>query len=148
MAGTKNWCPSYVGVCLEGFDCKNQVTILLWPPPHFHQLPQFCRTLGSLSLSLFLSKYAFYLSYLTSQFLQGTRVFSELVLARMFLVDVRGSEPISSPAPAGQSAGIWRVVAGKMYARALDLSIHTGQYQSFSTGQNRQMESDLSSFHL
>ena len=27
MAGTKNWCPSYVGVCLEGFDCKNQVTI-------------------------------------------------------------------------------------------------------------------------
>ena len=34
-----------------------------------------------------------------------------------------GSEPHNSPAPVGQSAGIWRVVAGKMYARALDLSI-------------------------
>ena len=34
-----------------------------------------------------------------------------------------GSEPLSSPAPVGQSAGIWRVVAGKMYARALGLSI-------------------------
>ena len=33
-----------------------------------------------------------------------------------------GSEPLSSPAPVGQlqSAGIWRVVAGKMYTRALD----------------------------
>ena len=35
----------------------------------------------------------------------------------------RGSEPLSSPAPVGQSAGIWRVVAGTMYARALDLSV-------------------------
>ena len=34
-----------------------------------------------------------------------------------------GSEPLSSPVPVGQSAGIWRVVAVKMYARALDLSI-------------------------
>ena len=30
-----------------------------------------------------------------------------------------------------------------MYARALDPSISTGQYQFFSTGQNGQMESDL-----
>ena len=28
--------------------------------------------------------------------------------------------PVSSSAPVGQSAGIWRVVAGKMYALALD----------------------------
>ena len=36
-----------------------------------------------------------------------------------------GSEPLSSPAPVGQlqSAGIWRVVAGKMYMRALDIFI-------------------------
>ena len=34
-----------------------------------------------------------------------------------------GSEPLSSTARVCQSAGIWRVVAGKMYARALDLSI-------------------------
>ena len=34
-----------------------------------------------------------------------------------------GSESLSSPAPVGQSARIWRAVAGKMYARALDLSI-------------------------
>ena len=34
-----------------------------------------------------------------------------------------GSEPPSSPAPVGQSAGIRRVVKGKMCARALDLSI-------------------------
>ena len=47
-----------------------------------------------------------------------------------------GSEPLSSPEPVGQSAGIWRVMAGKMYARALDLSIQTGQNQFFSAGQN------------
>ena len=29
-----------------------------------------------------------------------------------------GSEPLSSLAPVGQNAGIWRVVAEKMYARA------------------------------
>ena len=34
-----------------------------------------------------------------------------------------GSEALGSPAPVGQSAGNWRVVAGKMYAHALDLSI-------------------------
>ena len=34
-----------------------------------------------------------------------------------------GSELLSSPAPVGESAGIWRVVAGKIYARALDLFI-------------------------
>ena len=34
-----------------------------------------------------------------------------------------GSEPLSSTVSVGQSAGIWRVVAGKMYAHALDLSI-------------------------
>ena len=37
-------------------------------------------------------------------------------------VHARGSEPLSSPAPVGQSAGIWRVAAGQMYARALDFS--------------------------
>ena len=36
-----------------------------------------------------------------------------------------GSEPLSSPAPVGQSAGIWKVMEGKMYTRALDLSIQT-----------------------
>ena len=34
-----------------------------------------------------------------------------------------GSEPLSYPAPVGQSAGIWRVVAEKLYSLALDLSI-------------------------
>ena len=34
-----------------------------------------------------------------------------------------GSEPLSYHVPVGQYAGLWRVVAGKMYARALDLSI-------------------------
>ena len=34
-----------------------------------------------------------------------------------------GSEPLSSPAPVGQSAGIWRVEAGKMYVHVLDLSL-------------------------
>ena len=29
----------------------------------------------------------------------------------------RGSEPLSSTAPVGQSAGIWRVVAGTIHAR-------------------------------
>ena len=33
-----------------------------------------------------------------------------------------GSEPLSSLAPVGQSAGIGRVTAGKMDARALDFS--------------------------
>ena len=32
-----------------------------------------------------------------------------------------GSEPLGSPAPIGQSAGVWRVAAEKMYVRALDL---------------------------
>ena len=46
-----------------------------------------------------------------------------------------GSQPLSSPALVSQSAGIGRVVAGRpgcgeeMYARALDLSIQTGQNQ-------------------
>ena len=34
-----------------------------------------------------------------------------------------GSEPLSFPALVGQSARIWRVVAGKEYVCALDLSI-------------------------
>ena len=34
-----------------------------------------------------------------------------------------GSEMLSSPTPVSKSTGIWRVVAGKMYACALDLSI-------------------------
>ena len=42
-----------------------------------------------------------------------------------------GSGPLSSPAPVGQSVGIWIVVAGKMCARALDLSISTGQDRFF-----------------
>ena len=33
-----------------------------------------------------------------------------------------GSEPLNSPAPVGQSAGVGRVEAEKMYARALDLN--------------------------
>ena len=37
-----------------------------------------------------------------------------------------GSDPLSSPAPIGQSEGICKIVAGKIYARALDLSIQTG----------------------
>ena len=58
----------------------------------------------------------------------------------------RGSELLSSPAPVGQSAGIWRVVAGKIYARALDLSVSTGLNQFFSAGQNGQMEGNVSFF--
>ena len=54
-----------------------------------------------------------------------------------------GSEPLISPVPVGQSAGIWKVVAGKMYARALNLFISTGMNQFFSSGQNGQMESAL-----
>ena len=38
-----------------------------------------------------------------------------------------GSEPLSPPAPVDQSAGIWRVLAGKLYARTLGLSISAGQ---------------------
>ena len=34
-------------------------------------------------------------------------------------VPTRGSEPLSSPAPVGQSAGIWRVVAGKNVSACL-----------------------------
>ena len=40
-------------------------------------------------------------------------------------------EPLSSPASVGQSAGIWRVVAGKMYARALYLSIFKTSLNQF-----------------
>ena len=61
-------------------------------------------------------------SYINIAFrLSGLGEFLELLRARMS--PARGSEPLSSPVPVGQSAGIWRVVAGKMYARALDLSI-------------------------
>ena len=35
----------------------------------------------------------------------------------------QGSEPFSSPAPVGQSAGIGELWQEKMYMRALDLSI-------------------------
>ena len=65
---------------------------------------------------------------LLTKFIKNTKVachefsISELVLASMSL-GVHGLEPLSSPAPVGQSAGIWRVVAGKMYERILDLSI-------------------------
>ena len=30
---------------------------------------------------------------------------------------IHGSEPLSSSTPVGHGAGVWRVVAGKMYAR-------------------------------
>ena len=40
-----------------------------------------------------------------------------LVQARMA---AHGSEPLSSPAPVGHSAEIWRVFAGKLYVRALN----------------------------
>ena len=33
-----------------------------------------------------------------------------------------GSEPLSSPAPFGQSVGTWRVAVQKIYARALDFA--------------------------
>ena len=42
-----------------------------------------------------------------------------------------GSEPLSSPAPVGQSAGIRRVVAGKTYARALDFPFKLARNSSF-----------------
>ena len=45
-------------------------------------------------------------------------------------VPAHGSELLSSPAPVGQSAGIWRVVAGKMCARCLD-------FPFLKTGQNK-----------
>ena len=54
----------------------------------------------------------------TNQFLNETHEFSELVLARVALLMDQGR----FPTPVGQSAVIWRVVAGKLYARALDLS--------------------------
>ena len=58
----------------------------------------------------------FKVAFPTIQYLNRTHEFSELVLVRMALL-------IDSPALVGQSTGIWRVVAGKMYASALDLSI-------------------------
>ena len=62
----------------------------------------------------------------TSQLLNPTHEFSD---------DQNGpaheSEPLSSPAPVGQNAVIWRVVAGKMNTRALD-----GQNQFLPSGQN------------
>ena len=70
----------------------------------------------------------------TSQFLNGTRTkLSELVLARMaLLLDQSCSVP---DLPLLRSANC----GGKMYVRALDLSIQTG----FSADRNRQKESDL-----
>ena len=50
--------------------------------------------------------------------LNGTREFSRQN------VPAYGSESLSSSAPVGQSAGIGRVVAGKMYARALEPFIY------------------------
>ena len=46
-------------------------------------------------------------------------------------VSIHGSERLSSPATVGQSAGIWRVLAGKMYARALDLPFKLASTSSF-----------------
>ena len=77
----------------------------------------------------------------TSQFLNGTHKFSDLVLTRLALL--MDQKPLSSPAPVGKSAGILRVVTGKMYARALTLSIYTDQKRFFSDGQMRQMEATL-----
>ena len=57
--------------------------------------------------------------------LNGTHKFSDLVLTRLALL--MDQKPLSSPAPVGKSAGILRVVTGKMYARALTLSIYTDQ---------------------
>ena len=37
-------------------------------------------------------------------------------------VPAQGSDPLSCPAPVDQSVGVKRVVAGTIYARALDLS--------------------------
>ena len=56
----------------------------------------------------------------TSQFLNGTHEFSKLVLARMAPL-IRAAQ--FSRSGRSESAGIWRAVAEKMYARALDLSI-------------------------
>ena len=52
--------------------------------------------------------------------LKGTHEFSKLVLTTMALLMDQSRSVL--PAQVGQSAGIWGVVAGKMYARALDLS--------------------------
>ena len=65
---------------------------------------------------LYLTWATFHLSGLaspTSQFLHGA--------ASGQNGPAHGSEPLSSPAQVGQSARIWRVVAGKMYVRALNL---------------------------
>ena len=43
-------------------------------------------------------------------------------------------EPFSSPAPVGQSAEIWRIVAGKNVRARLGLFISTGQNQFLSAG--------------
>ena len=51
-------------------------------------------------------------------------------------VPAHGSEPLGSPTPVGKSAGIWRVVAGKMYARARTSSLWPIRMEK--------MESDLS----
>ena len=49
---------------------------------------------------------------------------------------------VSSPAPVGQSAGIWRVVAGKMYVRALDLYVFKNWPEAV-LAVNGQMQSDF-----
>ena len=59
------------------------------------------------------------LTHPTSQFSNGTPELSEPVLARMVLL-MPGLEPLSSLALVGQSAGIRRVVAGKIIIIIID----------------------------
>ena len=56
------------------------------------------------------------LAGLTSQFLNGTH-WRVLRTASGQNGPSHGSEPLGSSAPVGQSAGIWKVMARKMYAR-------------------------------
>ena len=53
-----------------------------------------------------------------------------------------GSEPLSSFAPVGQNAGIWRVVAGKCTRAPWSVS-RTGQNQFLLASHDGQIESGL-----
>ena len=83
------------------------------------------------------------LAGLTSQFVNGTHEFSELVLVRMALLIDRSSSVLPLRSVNAREL-IWRVVAGKMYARALELYILTCQNQFFLAGQTGEMQNDLS----
>ena len=82
------------------------------------------------------TKDSLHLSSPTSQFLNGTHEFSELVLARMVLFMYQSrSVLLLRSSKAWEFGELWRE---KMHVRTLDLAIKAGQSQFFSAGQTEQ----------